>query len=144
MRSHLVEVTDVLGQNSRHLAYAQHQHVIRALAPNVSDETFTDGIGEWCPLWRVDHLNARSLGYPCKLGSVHLVIVTDQVLRLLLERRRLPQLLRDPLVRRMFGCSNVYYPPAFLVHNHKRMNGVEEYRHYRHEITRPDVLPIRL
>jgi hypothetical protein len=44
----------------------------------------------------------------------------------------------------MFGYPKVHNPPAFMVHDDKGMDRLEERCHYRHEIAGPDVLAVRL
>jgi hypothetical protein len=144
IRSGAVEVGDVFLQDPDQIEHAKHQHVIQTLPPQTPHEPFTDRIRLRHFMWRVDHLNAGCPGHTFKAVAILLVIVTDQVLRLLVERSRLAQLLCHLLIRRVFRHSKVHHPPDVMLHDNKRMNRLEGQRNHWHKITGPDVLPVRL
>src|SRR5688500_14978154 len=100
MRPPLIEVGAVFLQAANHLATANNQPVIQTFTPQTPDKSFTDRIRTWRFVGRVDDLDAGGLGHPLQQATILLVIVADQVLRLLRKRRRAAHLLREPLVRR--------------------------------------------
>src|SRR5258708_3946698 len=112
--------------------------MIQTFSPQTPNKPFTDAIRTGRLVGRVDDCDAGGLGHPLKQGAILLVIVADQIRRLLLERRCVPQLLGDPLVRRVVVYSDMYHPSAFMMHDHKGVQRLEKQRHHRDEITGPD------
>jgi hypothetical protein len=102
MRPCLIDVGDVFLQGPDELGHADHLLVIQTLLPQTSHKAFTNRIRTRCMVGRVDHLNACCFGQPLKLRTGFFVIVTDQVFRLLVKRRRVAHLLGNPFVRRVF------------------------------------------
>jgi hypothetical protein len=143
VRPRLIEIGDIFLLGPAQLEHAHHQHVIQTFPPQTPHKAFTNRIRPWRRVGRVDQLNAGCFGHPFKHWTVLFVMVTDQILRLLNKRCRVAHLLCDPLVRRMFGHAEVHHAPAFMLHDHKRMNRLEKQRHHGHEITSPDVLTVR-
>src|SRR5687768_16022918 len=72
-----------------------------------------------------ESVNAGGFCHPFKQRTILLVIVTDQVLWILIKRRRFAQLLGDPCVRRVFRHAEVRYAPTCMVHCHDGMNCLE-------------------
>ena len=86
MRPRLIEVGAVFLQDANRLEPADHQHVIQTFPPQTPHKPFADGIGTWRLVRRVDDFDTGDLGHPLKYRTILLVIVADQLFRLLPKR----------------------------------------------------------
>jgi hypothetical protein len=74
--------------------------VIEALSPNTPQKAFTDGIGSWRVIRCCKNLDAACCCNASETGSKLAIMITDEILRRLAIRSRLPQLLCGPSVGR--------------------------------------------
>src|SRR6266852_1225 len=96
MWSCLIEIRDIGTQNTMQLLLAEDQHVIQALSPNTSQESFTDRIGSWRVIGRFEHLDAARRCDSSETGPKLAIMIANEVLRRLSIGSRLPQLLCGP------------------------------------------------
>jgi len=122
------------------MPFAPDQHPVQALATHRADETLHYRVGAW-RLQRcgedLDLSTRRDFG---KVQAVFGIVIADQLLGSLTERRRLAQLLSYPLVRRMASHPQLDYPPRTQFDDDEGKQRAEEYIRDLDEIAGPDRL----
>jgi hypothetical protein len=81
MRSCLVEVQHIRIEHALELPLLQDQQMVQAFLPHTSHEALTDGIGSWCVIRRLEHLNGTCGRYTSEAGPKFAIVITNQVLR---------------------------------------------------------------
>ena len=100
MRPRVVEIRNILANDTMEMSLTQIEDMIQALAPHTADEPLADRIGSRCFHRGLEHLDLPVLGYSGKAPSILLVIVSDQKTRSLSIGCGFPDLLRDPNIPR--------------------------------------------
>ena len=92
----------------------ENDHVIEALAANRPDDAFhVSALPRRS--WRPKYLLRSQIGHLlAELASKDPIPITEQILRRLVERKGLPQLLRRPLCGRMGGHIEMDDPPSIV------------------------------
>ncbi len=98
--SRMVEVLDVFVQDAPQVGLAHEQDVVQTLAAQATDQALTDDIRTRRANWRSERGDPAARRDRVEARTVFRIIVADEVLRRGAEGRGLPQLLRDPIVRR--------------------------------------------
>jgi hypothetical protein len=111
MRARLAEVSDVFVQDAPQVGLAHVQDVVQALAAQAADQALAHSVRARRAYWRSDQGDPGSRRDSIEARAVFRIVVTDNVLRRGAEGRRLPQLLRDPGIRRRAGDSGVDNAP---------------------------------
>src|SRR5215469_10344114 len=127
-------------QEGRHVAVqgslVENDHVIEALAANRPDDAFHVSALPWRSR-RAERLFRSQSGHlPAELGSKDPVLVTEQILRRLVEGKCLPQLLRRPLRRRMGGHIEMDDPPPIVSQHQEHVQDLETNRRHGEEVDR--------
>ena len=100
MGSGLIKVDDIALEKAVELLLMQDQEVIQAFSPHASQKAFTDSIRLWRSIRRSKHFDATCCCHSCKTRPEFAIIIPNQICWRLPIRSRLPQLLRDPGIRR--------------------------------------------
>jgi xanthine/CO dehydrogenase XdhC/CoxF family maturation factor len=98
----LVIVGGILQQNPAQVRFAQDNHMVHALAPDRSDQPFSEAIlprRRWCSRLVPDAHGTQSA---CDDVAVDAIPITDQVLRSFIPGKCLCYLTRDPFCRRIW------------------------------------------
>jgi len=107
LRSSLIEVLDIRTKDTLQLPLVKDEQVIQTLAPHAAKEAFTDGIGPWRVIGRLQDLDAAGGGYTSKTGTKFAITITDKIFRPLSIGSRFPQLLCRPGVGRRASDPHV-------------------------------------
>ena len=94
--------------------------MIQALSSNTPQKAFTDGIGSWRVIRCCKNLDAACCCNASETGSKLAIMITDEILRRLAKRSRLPQLLCGPSVGRRARHTYVDDFPRFQFDEEKR------------------------
>jgi hypothetical protein len=78
MRSSMIEIGDILANETIQMALPQDQHVIQTLSPHTTNEALTNRIRFGCSHRRSYDLDAPPLGYLCETLPILAVIVSDE------------------------------------------------------------------
>src|SRR5215469_4990198 len=140
MRSGLIEVLNVGMKDTVQLLLVKDEQVIETLATHTAQKAFTDGIGPWCMVGRLQDLAAAGCGHARKTRSKFAITIANEILRRLSIRGCLSQLLCGPGIGRR--ASDPHMDDSARV-----QKGVEEGKQRtekesgdRQEVTRPDLL----
>src|SRR5258708_19689872 len=82
------------------LPFITDQDVVRALSPNAPQKAFTGRIGSWRLIGCFQYLDAARCCNARETRSKLAIMITDEILRSLAIRSRLPQLLCGPSLGR--------------------------------------------
>ena len=95
-----MKIVDVGTQDPMQLLLMEDQQVVQALSLNTAQKAFTDGIGSWRMRRRFEYVDTAGCCHTSETGPKLAIVLTDEILRRLSIRSRLPQLLRGPGVGR--------------------------------------------
>src|SRR5262245_28255635 len=101
--SHLIVVARVLGQNASKVLFVEHDHMVGALASRRPDQAFDMAVLPGRTEGRRPIPNAHRPDARLERGAERSVIVPNEILRRRIPRKRLGDLLRQPLSCRMAG-----------------------------------------
>ena len=96
VRARGVEVADVLGDHAVQMPVVEHQDMVEALATQLAEKAFADGIHVGRAHRRADYPDAGGNGQRIEGGPKLAVSVANQELRCHAEGGRVTKLLRDP------------------------------------------------
>jgi hypothetical protein len=134
-----IEVLNIGTKDAVQLLLLKDEQVIETLSTHAAQKPFTDRIGSWRMSGRFEHLDAAGCGHASETGSKLAITITDEILRRLSIRSRLPQLLGSLSVGR--GPCDTYMNNSTRVHldNKEGKQRAKEEVGDLQEITRPDV-----
>ncbi len=98
MTTRVIEVCDILSDDTIEMSLTQNEDVIKAFASHAANEPLADRIGLRCLHRCFEHLNLTVLGYSGEALPILLIIVSDQKARALSIGRGFPALLGNPPV----------------------------------------------
>src|SRR5258708_38975881 len=101
MRPLLIEVRDVRLDHPQQVTLAEHQQMIQTVVAYAFEEAFAHGIGIRGRNWRLEDLDASTCRNASKGPSIFAVVIPNEILWSLTERRSLTQLLSNPAIA---GC----------------------------------------
>ncbi len=107
MRPCLVEVHDILIEDSLELLLVEDQLVVQAFLSYTPHEPLTDGIGSGCMYRRLKNLNCTRRHHASKARPEFAIIITNQVLWRLPIRCSFSKLLRHPRIGRRVCHAHV-------------------------------------
>ena len=100
LRSGLIEVLDIGMKDTVQLLLVKDEQVIETRATHTQEKAFTDGIGPWCMVGRLQDLDAAGCGHARKTRSKFAITIANEILWSLSIRGCLSQLLRGPGIGR--------------------------------------------
>jgi hypothetical protein len=106
MRPGSIEVLNIGVKDTVQLLLLQDEKVIETLSTDTAQKAFTDRIGSWCMGRRGEHRDAAGCGHARETGSKLVIPITNEIVRRLSIRSRLPQLLGGPGVGRRTCDTN--------------------------------------
>src|SRR5215469_814268 len=114
MRAVLVAVANIVEEKSPQMPFVHSNNVIQQLSPTAFDPALRHPVLPWTLERGLDRLNPKGSHDSGNLHSVLPVPVEDQKPRNRAKRKRLPQLLHNPLARRMLGDIAVQDAPPIM------------------------------
>src|SRR5438034_6127172 len=96
----LIEILDIGVKDTVQLLLLQDEQVIETLSPHAPQKPLTDRIGSRCMVRRGKHFDAAGCCHACEMGSKLVITITNEIVRRMSIRSRLPQLLGGPGVGR--------------------------------------------
>ena len=94
-------------EHTTKVTFVEDEEVIEALPADTAQTALAHGIGAWGTDGSPEDLDPARCRDASDLGTIRAVVVTDQITRSDTKRRRFSQLLGDPRVGRMPGCSHM-------------------------------------
>jgi hypothetical protein len=91
MRPGLIEVLHIGMKDTIQLLLLQDEKMIETLSPHTQEKPFTDRIGARCMVRRGEHLDAAGCCHAREMGSKLVITITNEIVRRLPIRSRLPQ-----------------------------------------------------
>src|SRR6266700_2491262 len=120
------------------LLLMENQYVVKALSPDTPQKAFTDRVGSWRMIRCSENLDVARYCNTSVAGSKLAIIITDEILRRLAKRSRLPQLLCGPSVGRRARHTDVDDFPRFQFDEEKRKDRPKEEISDLEKIASPD------
>src|SRR6516162_6159203 len=114
MRAVLVVIASVVEEKCLQMPFVYSNDMIQQLSPTAFDPALRHSVLPWTPERGLDRLNPEGSHGSGNLHSVLPVPVQDQKPRNRAKRKRLPQLLHNPLARRMLGDVAVQNTAAIM------------------------------
>jgi len=139
VRPGLIEVLDIDLKDTIQLLLLEDEKVIETLSPHTPQKPFTDRIGPWRMVRRGEHLDAAGCGHARETGSKLVITITNEIVRRLPIRSRLPQLLGGPGVGRRSCDTHMNDSPRVHIDNEEGKQRAKEEVCDLQEITRPHV-----
>jgi len=90
MRSGLIEVLNIGMKDTVQLLLVKDKQVIQTLSTHAAHKPFADRIGSRRLVGRFQYLDAAGCGHARETGSKLIITITDEILRPLSIRSRLP------------------------------------------------------
>jgi hypothetical protein len=112
--------------------------MVQALSSHTAQKAFADRIGAWRMNGRCEYLDAAGCGHVSETGSKLAIMITDEVLRRLSVRSRLPELLSSPRVGRKPCHPDMDHSPRFELDDEEREERTEAQVSDVQEIASPD------
>ena len=110
MRSCLIEVVNVLGDNLQKMVVIYNDDKVQTLAPQAAYESFANGVGFGRCDGRTNDLDSCPGCGSIKLTAIFFVIVANKKLGTFAKGRSFSQLLRNPQLGRMTGHADMNNP----------------------------------
>ncbi len=120
------------------MAFPKYQQMVQAFTPDRPDEAFTDSIRSGCFDGGGNDVDVSTGSDRCKMRPILVIIVADQMLGTLIERRCFAQLLGRPGIGRMAGNTHMNHAPRAEFHDHEGKQRPEEDVRDLDKITGPD------
>jgi len=136
--SRLIEILRIGMKHTMQLLFIENEEVIEALSPNTPQKAFADRIGSWRLIGCFQYLDAARCCNASETGSKLAIVITDEILRSLAIRSRLPQLLCGPSVGRSARHTYVDDFPRFQFDEEKRKERPKEKISDLEKIASPD------
>jgi hypothetical protein len=111
MGSCLIEILDVGTQDTMQLFLMEDEQVIQALSPDTPQKAFTDRIGARCMRGGCEYLDVARCCNTSETGPKLALVITNELLRRVSIRSRLPQLLCGPSVGRRVRHTDMDHFP---------------------------------
>jgi hypothetical protein len=86
-----IEVLNISVKDTVQLLLLQDEQVIETLSPHAAQKALTDRISSWCVGRCFEHLDAEGIGHASERGSKLVITITNEIVRRLSIRSRLPQ-----------------------------------------------------
>jgi len=119
------------------LLLLEDQQVVQALSSHTAHKAFTDRIRSWRMIRRFKYLDIAGCCHMSETGPKLAITITDEILRRVSIRSRLPQLLRGPSVGRRSCHTHVDHFPRSQFNDEEGKERTEEVVSHLEEITGP-------
>jgi len=120
-----VVILDVRRQNAFQMVLTQHDHMIRTLAPDRSDNPFNERILPWTPQCGDDFLDAHAFHAIPKGFPVDPIPIPHQILRGRVPREGFHNLLGRPFRRRIRGHIEMHDSPPVVAEDYQDEQDIE-------------------
>jgi hypothetical protein len=145
MRTPLIEVRDVLGQNPAQVTFTEEECVIQALLPSRSHPSLGDRIGPRCSERGADLSDAKALEPTIEQLTIAAIAVVEQKPgRLTVPSATFYDLLRRPLGRWMLGYLNMQDFATGMADHEEDVERSEENRLHADEVASPNLASVLL
>ena len=139
MRTPVVEIADILGQDILQMALIEYEHVVQALRPDRSHPALGDRVGPRRSERRASLGNTETTHPPIEAGAIALVVVmNEKTWRLVIPTAAFDNLLCRPLGGRMRRHMHVENLSAGVMDDEEDVECPKEDRLDAEEITCPD------
>src|SRR5215467_8463183 len=126
MRSPVVEIADILGQDLLQMALIEYQNVVQALGPDRSHPALGDGVGSRRSEWRVNLGHTNITHATIESGAITAVaVMNEETSRYSVPRAAFDNLLRRPRSGRMRRHVNVENLPAGVIDHEEHVQHSE-------------------
>jgi hypothetical protein len=139
MRPCLVEVHDILIEDTLELLLMEDQQVVQAFLSYTPHEPLTDGIGSWGMYRRLKNLNGTRRHHASKARPKFAIVITNQVLWRLPIRRGFSELLCHPRIGRRACHAYVDHLARMQFDNEEHKERPKEEISDLQEVTGPDL-----
>ena len=134
---HMIVLFDKLPQQPFQMTQAQHDHMVKELSPQRSDESLDEWILPRTAVGGTNFLNATAVQKGSYAVAIDGVIVPEEILGLEAKGHGFTQLLDHPIHVRMSCHGKVYHLPSAVIEDEEDIQGGEGERRDREEIDGP-------